>query len=77
MRAVVLNCTLKPATQESHTAALAGVVGEALEARGDEVELHRVLDYEVRPGVTSDERRRTGSEPWGAASPPARRAPPS
>ncbi len=28
---------------------------EALEQRGVEVELHRVLDYDVRPGVSSDE----------------------
>jgi multimeric flavodoxin WrbA len=55
MRAVILNCTLKPAPQESNTAALAEVVAEALEARGVEVERHRVLDYEVRPGVASDE----------------------
>ncbi len=61
LRAVVLNCTLKPAPQESNTEALARVVIEALEDLGVEVELHRVLDYDVRPGVSSDE---GGGDEW-------------
>jgi multimeric flavodoxin WrbA len=61
LRAVVLNCTLKPAPQESNTEALARVVIEALEGLGVEVELHRVLDYDVRPGVSSDE---GGGDEW-------------
>jgi multimeric flavodoxin WrbA len=55
MRAVALNCTLKPAPQPSNTAALLAVVTEALDAAGVETETLRVLDYDVRPGVTSDE----------------------
>jgi multimeric flavodoxin WrbA len=46
---------LKASPEESNTEALAKVVIEALERRGVEVELHRVLDYDVRPGVSSDE----------------------
>ena len=55
MRALVLNCTLKPSPAESNTAALAKVVIEALEKQGVTTELVRVADYDVRPGVSSDE----------------------
>ena len=55
MRALVLNCTLKPSPAESNTEALAKVVIEALEKQGVTIELVRVADYDVRPGVSSDE----------------------
>ena len=55
MRALVLNCTLKPSPAPSNTEALAKVVIEALEAQGVTTELVRVADYDVRPGVSSDE----------------------
>jgi multimeric flavodoxin WrbA len=55
VRALVLNCTLKPSPAESNTEALAKVVIEALEGQGVTAELLRVADYEVRPGVSSDE----------------------
>ena len=55
MRALVLNCTLKPSPAESNTEALAKVVIEALEKEGVTTELVRVADYDVRPGVSSDE----------------------
>jgi multimeric flavodoxin WrbA len=55
MRATILNCTLKPAPETSNTEALAKVVGDALTAQDVDVELVRVLDYDVRPGVSSDE----------------------
>jgi multimeric flavodoxin WrbA len=55
LSAVVVNCTLKPSPAESNTEALAGVVVEALEERGVAVEVHRALDFDIRPGVTSDE----------------------
>ena len=63
MRAVALNCTLKPAPQPSNTAALLAVVTEALDAAGVETETVRVLDYDVKPGVTSDE---GGGDQWPA-----------
>ena len=53
--AVVVNCTLKPSPAESNTEALAAVVVEALEEKGVAVEVHRALDFDIRPGVTSDE----------------------
>lgn len=55
MHALVLNCTLKPSAAQSNTEALAKVVIEALEAQGVTTELVRVADYDVRPGVSSDE----------------------
>ena len=55
LSAVVVNCTLKPSPAESNTEALAAVVSEALEEKGVAVEVHRALDYDIRPGVTSDE----------------------
>jgi multimeric flavodoxin WrbA len=55
MRATILNCTLKPAPETSNTEALAKVVGDALTRHDVEVELVRVLDFDVRPGVSSDE----------------------
>lgn len=55
MRALVLNCTLKPSPAESNTEALAKVVVKALEGQGVTTELVRVADYDVRPGVSSDE----------------------
>ena len=55
MRALVLNCTLKPSPAPSNTEALARVVIEALEGHGVTTELVRVADHDVRPGVSSDE----------------------
>jgi multimeric flavodoxin WrbA len=55
VRALVLNCTLKPSPAESNTEALAKVVIEALEKEGVTTELVRVADFDVRPGVSSDE----------------------
>ena len=55
MRALILNCTLKPAPAESNTDALADVVDEALAGAGVEVERLRVVDHDVKPGVSSDE----------------------
>ena len=55
MRALVLNCTLKRSPAESNTDALADVVVDALEQSGVEVERLRVVDHDVKPGVTSDE----------------------
>jgi multimeric flavodoxin WrbA len=54
MRALLLNCTLKPSPAESNTEALARVVMDALREKGIETESVRVVDHEVRPGVESD-----------------------
>ncbi len=55
MRSLVLNCTLSPSPATSNTEALARVVMEALEEHDVETELVRVVDHDVKPGVSSDE----------------------
>jgi multimeric flavodoxin WrbA len=55
MRATILNCTLKPSPSESNTEALARVVIDALEREDVETELVRVVDFDVKPGITNDE----------------------
>lgn len=55
MKALVLNCTLKASPQTSNTEALARTLMQALEKRGVESEILRVIDHDVRPGVSSDE----------------------
>jgi len=55
MKAIILNCTLSPSPKTSNTQALAEVVIEALEQHGVETELIRVVDHDVKPGVSSDE----------------------
>ncbi|MGH7458657.1 MAG: flavodoxin family protein [Longimicrobiaceae bacterium] len=55
LRATVLNCTLKSSPEKSNTEALARVVLSALQNHNIECELIRVVDHEVRPGVSSDE----------------------
>ena len=55
MKAVILNCTLKPSPQVSNTQALADVVIAELGKGGAEVETIRLVDLNIKPGVTSDE----------------------
>lgn len=55
MKAVVLNCTLKPSPHTSSTEALARVVIAELEKGGAEVELIRLIDLDIKPGVSADE----------------------
>jgi multimeric flavodoxin WrbA len=54
MRALLLNCTLKPSPAQSNTEALARVVMDALASDGIETESVRVVDHHVPPGVESD-----------------------
>lgn len=55
MKAVVLNCTLKPSPKTSSTEALAQVVIDELKSGGAEVELIRLVDLNIKPGVSADE----------------------
>ena len=55
LRALVLNCTLKRSPSPSNTEALADVLVEELRALGVAVDVVRVVDLDVLPGVTSDE----------------------
>ncbi|TQS41480.1 flavodoxin family protein [Cryptosporangium phraense] len=54
MRALVLNCTLKPSPEPSNTEALARVVTDELAANGVQIEFVRVVDHNVKPGVETD-----------------------
>ncbi len=55
MKALVLNCTLKPSPEPSRTEALAQVVISELEQGGAEVETVRLVDLNLKPGVRTDE----------------------
>ena len=55
MRASILNCTLKSSPEPSNTEALLGVVADALRAGAIDVDVIRVVDHDVKPGVSNDE----------------------
>lgn len=55
MRALVLNCTLKPSPERSNTEALLDVVVEALRGGDVAVDVVRVVDHDVKPGISNDE----------------------
>ncbi|MFC9468375.1 flavodoxin family protein [Streptomyces coelicoflavus] len=54
MRALVVNCTLKPSPQPSNTEALAATVIAALKGHGAEVDVVRAVDLNLKPGVETD-----------------------
>jgi multimeric flavodoxin WrbA len=54
VRALFINCTLKPSPEKSNSEALARVVAEALESEGVETEFVRAVDHKIVPGVESD-----------------------
>ncbi|MFJ6382505.1 flavodoxin family protein [Kitasatospora sp. NPDC092039] len=54
MRALIINCTLKPSPQPSNTEALADVVRAELTALGVDTETVRAVDLDLRPGVETD-----------------------
>ena len=75
MKALALNCTLKPSPAVSNTEALARVVLDALEQQDVDTEIVRVVDHDVKPGVSSrrrGRRRRVARDPREA---PRRRDP--
>jgi multimeric flavodoxin WrbA len=55
LKALFLNCTLKPSPQVSNTEALIGEVIEWFDRLAVESEVVRVVDYHVPFGITSDE----------------------
>ena len=55
IRALILNCTLKPSPAASNTGELAHVLSGALEERGAACETIRAVDLNLLPGVSSDE----------------------
>ncbi|HEX5728048.1 flavodoxin family protein [Microbacterium sp.] len=54
VRALALNCTLKPSPAASSTDKLAGEVLRALAEHGATGEQVRVVDFDVKPGVEAD-----------------------
>jgi len=54
LRALFLNCTLKPSPQESHTDALIEACRVIMRGAGVRVEALRPVDYELAPGVQPD-----------------------
>ena len=55
MRALVLNCTLKPSPARSNTDQLADVVVDGLQREKIDTERLRLVDLAIKPGVSSDE----------------------
>lgn len=55
LRALALNCTLKPSPAESSTAVLLDEVTAALGAHGVTSETVRIVDHDVKFGVSTDE----------------------
>jgi len=55
LSAIVVNCTLKPSPAPSNTEALADVVAGRLASHGAAVDHVRAVDFDIRPGVSSDE----------------------
>lgn len=55
MKALVINCTLKPSPEPSNTHALAQVIGDELQSKGVEVEYVRAVDLTLLPGVKTDQ----------------------
>ncbi|HWK33416.1 MAG TPA: NAD(P)H-dependent oxidoreductase [Hyphomicrobium sp.] len=55
LKAVALNCTLKSGDKPSSTEKLLSEVLEALAAHDVSGEIVRVVDHDIKPGVTSDE----------------------
>ncbi|MET4129829.1 NAD(P)H-dependent oxidoreductase [Roseovarius sp. MBR-6] len=56
LTALILNCTLKPSGQPSHTDALLQVPRAIMQANGIAVEMLRPVDFDLPPGVYPDMR---------------------
>lgn len=54
LRALYLNCTLKPSPQQSHTRGLIDVSAGIMEHNGVDVQIIRAVDHEIAPGVYKD-----------------------
>jgi multimeric flavodoxin WrbA len=55
MNALIINCSLKASPEQSNTEALASVLAEEFESNGVDAEFVRAVDFNILPGVTSDE----------------------
>jgi len=65
LRVLYVNCTLKPSPQQSHTQGLMDVSMAIMEANGVAVDLIRLVDHDVAPGVYPDMRDHgAASDEW-------------
>lgn len=55
MKALLINCTLKPSPSFSNTDALINKAVQQLKDKGAETEIIRFVDYTVKPGNSTDE----------------------
>ena len=55
MKALIINCTLKPSPKFSNTGALIDKAVKQLEEQGAKTEVIRLVDHNVKPGNSSDE----------------------
>jgi hypothetical protein len=70
LKAVLLNCTLKPSPEPSNTQALMDIVIGHLESLDVECETVRVVDHHIPFGVDSASRRWSSSGSTGPTTPP-------
>lgn len=54
LRALFLNCTLKPSPERSHTQGLIDISSAIMEKNGVAVEVLRPVDHEIAAGVWGD-----------------------
>jgi multimeric flavodoxin WrbA len=54
VKALAINCTLKPSPSDSNTDTLLNVVLGALQQRDVETQVVRAVDHDIKPGVESD-----------------------
>lgn len=79
LRAMYVNCTLKPSPEQSHTQGLIDASAEVMTGFGVEVEHLRAVDHRIAPGVQIDmtEHGAAASPPTATWPAPGRRAGPS
>jgi multimeric flavodoxin WrbA len=54
MKALIINCTLKPSPAFSNTDALINKAASQLKEKDIEIEILRLVDYNIKPGNSSD-----------------------
>lgn len=55
LRALALNCTLKPSPAPSSTDVLCSQIADAFRAHDVELDIVRIVDLDIAPGVSADE----------------------
>jgi len=55
LRAIALNCTLKPSPAESSTDVLISQIADGFQQQDVSLETIRIVDLDIKPGVTDDE----------------------